>query len=89
MIGIEFRNFMEIPHKYGIWCACVSGSPSDSPYPNSEGWWNVICFGIGGESPRMVQITSQVYKREYGFNGKNELWIRSLHDDDWSTWTKL
>ena len=89
MIGIEFHNFMEIPHKYGIWCACVYGSPSDSPYPNSEGWWNVICFGIGGELPRIVQITSQVYRAEFGFKGKNELWIRSLHDEVWSEWTKL
>ena len=85
MIGIEFHNFMEIPYKYGIWCACVSGSPSDSPYPNGEGWWNVIQFGI---ADRLVQITTQVYKYTQ-YKGKDELWIRSKHDADWSTWTKL
>lgn len=37
----------------------------------------------------MVQITSQVYRREFGFEGKNELWIRSLHNSAWSEWTNL
>ena len=79
-----FKLFANIPILNGIPAFCVSNEANpvtDSPYPNNTGWWNVICFGIGGGAQRMVQITSQVYRREYGFEGKNELWIRSLHDD--------
>lgn len=88
-ISTMFKLFANIPILNGIHTFCVSSDANpvtDSPYPNNAGWWNVICFGIG---MRMVQITSQVFKREFGFEGKNELWIRSLHDEAWSEWTKL
>lgn len=87
-----FGLFANVPLLNGIHAFCVSGGGNpvtDSPYPDIDGWWNVICFGIVGEASRMVQITSQVYRTEFGFKGKNELWIRSLHDSAWSEWTKL
>ena len=91
-ISTVFKLFANVPILNGTHCFCVSDGANpitDSPYPNNSGWWNVICFGIGGGAQRMVQITSQVYRTEFGFKGKNELWIRSLHDSAWSEWTKL
>lgn len=91
-ITTTFKLFVNIPLLSGIHVFCVndeSNPITDSPYPNNAGWWNVICFGVGSGAQRMVQITSQVFKREFGFEGKNELWIRSLHDEAWSEWTKL
>lgn len=91
-ISTVYKLFANVPILNGIHCFCVSDGNNpitDSPYPNSNGWWNVICFGVGGGAPRMIQIASQAYKREFGFEGKNELWVRSLHDRDWSEWTKL
>ena len=91
-ISTTFRLFANIPILNGVHVFCVNGvgdPVTDSPYPDADGWWNVLCFGVGGGAQRMVQITSQVFKREFGFKGKNELWIRSLHDDDWSEWVKL
>ena len=91
-ITTTFKLFVNIPLLSGIHVFCVndeSNPITDSPYPNNAGWWNVICFGVGVGAQRMVQITSQVYRREFGFEGKNELWIRSLHDSAWSEWTNL
>lgn len=65
-----FKLFANVPILNGIHCFCVSDGANpitDSLYPNNIGWWNVICFGIGGGAYRMVQITSQVYKTEFGF----------------------
>ena len=87
-----FKLFVNVPLLNGVHVFCVNGygNPvTDSPYPDVDGWWNVICFGVGDATCRMVQITSQVYRTELGFKGKNELWIRSLHDSAWSEWTKL
>ena len=89
-ISTTFRLFANIPpisNGIHVFCVCGDGNPiTDSPYPDSDGWWNVICFGT---PERMTQITSQVYRREYGFKGKDELWIRSKHDATWSEWVKL
>jgi hypothetical protein len=88
-----FNLFNDVPLTTGIHVYCVAGGGdpiSDSPYPNLDGWWNVIQFGYGtGSAPRLTQIASQVYRAEYGFKGKDELWIRSLHDAVWSNWVKL
>lgn len=88
-----FKLFNDVPLTTGIHVYCVAGGGdpiSDSPYPNLDGWWNVIQFGYGtGSAPRLTQIASQVYRAEYGFKGKDELWIRSLHDAVWSNWVKL
>lgn len=88
-----FNLFNDVPLTTGIHVYCVAGGGdpiSDSPYPNLGGWWNVIQFGYGtGSAPRLTQIASQVYRAEYGFKGKDELWIRSLHDAAWSNWVKL
>ena len=79
-----FKLFNDVPLTTGIHVYCVAGGGdpiSDSPYPNLDGWWNVIQFGYGtGSAPRLTQIASQTYRTEYGFKGKDELWIRSLHD---------
>lgn len=88
-----FRLFNDVPLTIGIHVYCVAGGGdpiSDSPYPDADGWWNVIQFGYGsGSAPRLTQIASQAYQAEYGFKGKDELWIRSLHDVTWSEWVKL
>lgn len=88
-----FNLFNDVPLTTGIHVYCVAGGGdpiSDSPYPNLDGWWNVIQFGYGtGSAPRLTQIASQAYRAEYGFEGKDELWIRSLHDAVWSNWVKL
>lgn len=88
-----FKLFNDVPLTTGIHVYCVAGGGdpiSDSPYPNLDGWWNVIQFGYGtGSAPRLTQIASQAYRAEYGFKGKDELWIRSLHDAVWSNWVKL
>ena len=88
-----FKLFNDVPLTTGIHVYCVAGGGdpiSDSPYPNLDGWWNVIQFGYGtGSAPRLTQIASQAYRTEYGFKGKDELWIRSLHDAVWSNWVKL
>lgn len=88
-----FKLFNDVPLTIGIHVYCVAGGGdpiSDSPYPDADGWWNVIQFGYGsGSAPRLTQIASQAYKAEYGFKGKDELWIRSLHDVTWSEWVKL
>lgn len=88
-----FKLFNDVPLTTGIHVYCVAGGGdpiSDSPYPNLDGWWNVIQFGYGtGSAPRLTQIVSQAYRTEYGFKGKDELWIRSLHDAFWSNWVKL
>ena len=88
-----FKLFNDVPLTTGIHVYCVAGGGdpiSDSPYPNLDGWWNVIQFGYGtGSAPRLTQIASQAYRAEYGFEGKDELWIRSLHDAVWSNWVKL
>lgn len=88
-----FNLFNDVPLTTGIHVYCVAGGGdpiSDSPYPNLDGWWNVIQFGYGtGSAPRLTQIASQAYRAEYGFKGKDELWIRSLHDAVWSNWVKL
>lgn len=88
-----FKLFNDVPLTTGIHVYCVAGGGdpiSDSPYPNLDGWWNVIQFGYGtGSAPRLTQIASQTYRTEYGFKGKDELWIRSLHDALWSNWVKL
>lgn len=88
-----FKLFNDVPLTVGIHVYCVAGGGdpiSDSPYPDVDGWWNVIQFGYGsGSSPRLTQIASQAYRTEYGFKGKDELWIRSLHDAIWSNWVKL
>lgn len=88
-----FKLFNDVPLTTGIHVYCVAGGGdpiSDSPYPNLDGWWNVIQFGYGtGSAPRLTQIASQVFQAEFGFKGKDELWIRSLHDVTWSEWTKL
>lgn len=90
-ISTTFRLFANIPLLNGIHVFCVTGGGNpvtDSPYPDVDGWWNVICFGVCGAT-RMTQITSQAYKRDLGYKGKDELWIRSMHDVTWSEWTKL
>ena len=90
-ISTTFRLFANVPLLNGIHVFCVTGAGNpvtDSPYPDVDGWWNVICFGVV-DAARMTQITSQAYKRELGFKGKDELWIRSMHDVTWSEWTKL
>lgn len=90
-ISTTFRLFANVPLLNGIHVFCVNGGGNpvtDSPYPDVDGWWNVICFGVGG-AIRMTQITSQAFKRELGYKGKDELWIRSMHDDTWSEWVKL
>lgn len=88
-----FKLFNDVPLTTGIHVYCVAGGGdpiSDSPYPNLDGWWNVIQFGyVTGSAPRLTQIASQTYRTEYGFKGKDELWIRSLHDAFWSNWVKL
>lgn len=88
-----FKLFNDVPLTTGIHVYCVAGGGdpvADSPYPNLDGWWNVIQFGYGtGSAPRLTQITSQVYRTDFGFKGKDELWIRSLHDAIWSNWVKL
>lgn len=88
-----FKLFNDVPLTTGIHVYCVAGGGdpiSDSPYPNLDGWWNVIQFGYGtGSAPRLTQIASQAYRAEYGFEGKDELWIRSLHDAVWSNRVKL
>lgn len=88
-----FKLFNDVPLTIGIHVYCVAGGGdpiSDSPYPDADGWWNVIQFGYGsGSAPRLTQIASQAYQAEYGFKGKDELWIRSLHDVTWSEWVKL
>ena len=84
-----FKLFADVPLLYGIhaFCVCKLGDASpipDSPYPDATcGWWNVISFG---HIYRMTQITSQVFE---GFKGRDELWIRNKHDNNWSEWVKL
>lgn len=87
-------SFASIPGGVGIHTYCVTNGEdpvTDSPYPSEKGWWNVVQFGTDGSGSlyRLTQITSQVYKTEYGFKGKDELWIRSRHDDAWSAWRRL
>ena len=87
-ISAVFKLFADIPLLNGIHVFCVSGVDTtdpitDSPHPDNNGWWNVLCFGVGS---RMTQSTSQVFR---GYKGKNELWIRNKHDDVWSEWVKL
>ena len=77
------RNFSDISVVNGFKFAVVYPTPTDSPYPNQQSWWNVLEFG---ESTRLTQITSQAFD---GYPGKNELWIRSKHDNVWSGWVKL
>lgn len=66
-----FKLFNDVPLTTGIHVYCVAGGGdpiSDSPYPNLDGWWNVIQFGYGtGSAPRLTQIASQAYRAEYGF----------------------
>lgn len=89
-----FKLFNDVPLTTGIHVYCVAGGGdpvADSPYPNLDGWWNVIQFGTDGNGTlsRLTQITSQVYRTDFGFEGKDELWIRSRHDAIWSNWVKL
>ena len=89
-----FKLFNDVPLTTGIHVYCVAGGGdlvADSPYPNLDGWWNVIQFGTHGNGTlsRLTQITSQVYRTDFGFEGKDELWIRSRHDTIWSNWVKL
>lgn len=86
-----FLSFADIPKVTGIHIYCVTNASNettipDSPYPGQRGWWNVITFG---SNTRLTQITSQAYKSDLGYKGKDELWIRSMHDVTWSEWTKL
>ena len=61
-----FKLFNDVPLTTGIHVYCVAGGGdpiSDSPYPNLDGWWNVIQFGYGtGSAPRLTQIASQVFQ---------------------------
>jgi len=89
-----FKLFNDVPLTTGIHVYCVTGygdPVADSPYPNSDGWWNIIQFGVDGNGSlfRLTQIASQVFQTELGFKGKDELWIRSRHDAVWSNWVKL
>lgn len=89
-----FKLFNDVPLTTGIHVYCVAGGGdpvADSPYPNLDGWWNVIQFGTDGNGTfsRLTQITSQIYQTDFGFKGKDELWIRSRHDAIWSNWVKL
>lgn len=89
-----FASFASIPGSVGIHTYCVTGGEAvvaDSPYPNEKGWWNVVQFGTDGNGSlfRLTQITSQVYRTEFGFKGKDELWIRSRHDELWSPWKQF
>lgn len=89
-----FASFASIPGIVGIHTYCVTGGEAvvaDSPYPNEKGWWNVVQFGSDGNGSlfRLTQITSQVYRTEFGFKGKDELWIRSRHDELWSPWKQF
>lgn len=89
-----FKLFNEVPLTTGIHVYCVTGygdPVADSPYPNLDGWWNIIQFGVDGNGSlfRLTQIASQVFQEELGFKGKYELWIRSRHDAVWSNWVKL
>lgn len=89
-----FLTFSDIPGTVGIHTYCVTGGEAsipDAPYPYQKGWWNVIQFGTYGSGSlyRLTQIASQVFKTEFGFKGKDELWIRSRHDETWSTWKQL
>ena len=89
-----FKLFNDVPLTTGIHVYCVTGygdPVADSPYPNLDGWWNIIQFGVDGNGSlfRLTQIASQVFQTEFGFKGKDELWIRSRHDAIWSNWVKL
>lgn len=89
-----FKLFNDVPLTTGIHVYCVTGygdPVADSPYPNLDGWWNIIQFGVDGNGSlfRLTQIASQVFQTEFGFKGKDELWIRSRHDAVWSNWVKL
>nr|DAZ48186.1 MAG TPA: hypothetical protein [Caudoviricetes sp.] len=89
-----FKLFNDVPLTTGIHVYCVTGygdPVADSPYPNLDGWWNIIQFGVDGNGSlfRLTQIASQVFQEEFGFKGKDELWIRSRHDAVWSNWVKL
>jgi hypothetical protein len=89
-----FKLFNDVPLTTGIHVYCVTGygdPVADSPYPNLDGWWNIIQFGVDGNGSlfRLTQIASQVFQAEFGFKGKDELWIRSRHDAIWSNWVKL
>ena len=89
-----FKLFNDVPLTTGIHVYCVTGygdPVADSPYPNLDGWWNIIQFGVDGNGSlfRLTQIASQVFQTELGFKGKDELWIRSRHDAVWSNWVKL
>lgn len=89
-----FKLFNDVPLTTGIHVYCVTGygdPVADSPYPNLDGWWNIIQFGVDGNGSlfRLTQIASQVFQAEFGFKGKDELWIRSRHDAVWSNWVKL
>ena len=55
------------------------------PYPNKTGpmWWNVIQIG---NPARLTRIASQAF---IWHPGKDEIWIQSKHDSEWSAWKKL
>lgn len=89
-----FTSFASIPGGVGIHTYCITNDEdpvTDSPYPSEKGWWNAVQFGTDGSGSlnRLTQITSQVFKTEFGFKGKDELWIRSRHDEAWSAWKQF
>lgn len=90
--GKSFNSFNDLNAIiwYGVFSACViiDNGVTDSlcPYPNKTGpmWWNIIQIG---PPTRLTRIASQAFM--YGLPGKDEIWIQSKHDSDWSDWKKL
>jgi hypothetical protein len=71
----------------GLRVDCVSLTPSatDSNSPIATAnyyWWNVITFGYNS---RQTQIAIQAY---IGFTYTNALYVRSYHDNRWSSWVQ-
>ena len=58
-----FNLFNDVPLTTGIHVYCVAGGGdpiSDSPYPNLDGWWNVIQFGYSFNSNSISGISGRV-----------------------------
>lgn len=84
----HYRNFSAIPKVNGLYYASILvPSTNDSPYPSTNGMWDVIQFGnYAFDAGRMTQIAAQDDKT---LAGERELWIRNYYHGTWSEWKKV
>lgn len=83
--GTSYTDFNAIPEKTGVFRVT---SNTNSPYPSTSSsylWYTLQMCEENGDNTydRIIQITSNAF---FGYVGGGELWIRTKHDKNWSTW---